>query len=96
MKINAPFDRYILMLGLAVILASVRPLGIFWDKILVNFIYTFAFWEGNYQMVGWVREQYPLLQQTKRRIFTQIGLSIGYTALAGSGKQSCDLYHSIR
>jgi hypothetical protein len=55
-----------------------------WLMILINFVYTFVFWEGNYQLVEWVRKRFPLFQQTKQRIFTQIGLSIGYTVLAGS------------
>lgn len=84
MRIRAPFDRYLLMLGLALVLAIFRPMGPFWPHALVNYVYTFAFWEGNYQLVGWVRERYPRIQQTKRRILTQTGLSITYTILAGT------------
>jgi sensor histidine kinase YesM len=84
MKIKAPYDRYLLMLVLSLILANFGSSEIYWLKLLVNFVYTFVFWEGNYQLVGWIRERYPLFQQTKQRIFTQIGLSIGYTVLAGS------------
>ncbi len=84
MKIKAPFDRYLLMLGLAGILAYFGHDADFWPYVLVNLAYTFAFWEGNYQLVGWVRERFPLMQQTSRRIFTQIGLSVAYTLLAGT------------
>ncbi|WP_162418018.1 sensor histidine kinase [Cyclobacterium roseum] len=83
MKLKAPYDRYLLMLGLAILL-SIRPGAQFWPLALVNILFTFVFWEGNYQLVGWVRERFPLMHQTKKRIVTQIGLSIGYTILGGT------------
>jgi len=88
MKLKAPYDRYLLMLGLAFLLAIMQPMEEFWPLVLVNMLFTFVFWEGNYQLVGWVRERFPLMQQTRRRIFTQIGLSIGYTILGGTAVTS--------
>ncbi|WP_162340076.1 sensor histidine kinase [Cyclobacterium salsum] len=84
MKIKAPFDRYLLMLGLALLLANLRTEGHFWHQFIANILFTFVYWEGNYQLVGWVRERFPLMQQTRKRIVTQTGLSIGYTILGGT------------
>ncbi|WP_375583083.1 sensor histidine kinase [Cyclobacterium xiamenense] len=84
MKIHAPYDRYLLMLGLSLLLTVVQPIAPFWPELLVNSVFTFAFWEGNFRLVGWVRERYPRIHQTRQRILTQALLSIGYTVLAGS------------
>lgn len=84
MKIYAPFDRYLLMLGLSLLLTVVQPISPFWQELLVNGVFTFAFWEGNFRLVGWIRERYPRIQQTRQRILTQAALSVGYTVLAGT------------
>ena len=88
MKIKAPYDRVPVMLRLPSLLSIMQPMEEFWPLVLVNMLFTFVFWEGNYQLVGWVRERFPLMQQTRRRIFTQIGLSIGYTILGGTAVTS--------
>jgi two-component system LytT family sensor kinase len=84
MKIKPPVDRYLLMLGLSLLLTVVQPEAPFWPELLVNVVFTFAFWEGNFRLVSWVRKRYPRFHQTRRRILTQVLLSIAYTILAGS------------
>lgn len=79
MKIKEPYDRYLMMLGLATILTATNPKGSFWTVFVITLLFTFAYWEGNYHIVSWVRIKFPALKDTKKRIFTQIGWSFLYT-----------------
>ena len=45
----------------------------------ITLAFTFAYWEGNYRIVSRVRIKFPALEDTKKRIFTQIGWSFLYT-----------------
>jgi two-component system LytT family sensor kinase len=79
MKIKEPYDRYLMMLGLATVLTVTNPKGSFWTVFFITLAFTFAYWEGNYHIVSWVRIKFPALKDTKKRIFTQIGWSFLYT-----------------
>lgn len=79
MKIKEPYDRYLMMLGLATVLTVTNPKGSFWTVLVITLAFTFAYWEGNYHIVGWVRTKFPALKETKKRIFTQIAWSFLYT-----------------
>lgn len=79
MKIKKPYDRYLMMLGLATVLTVTNPDGPFWTVFVITLAFTFAYWEGNYHIVGAVRIKFPGLKDTKKRIFTQVGWSFLYT-----------------
>lgn len=83
MKIKAPWDRYLMMLGLSLVIAfiliQIGTEGPFLGLWIVSFIFTFAYWEGNFQIVAYIRDIYPKIEQTSRRVLTQTGLSFVYT-----------------
>lgn len=79
MKIKAPWDRYLMMVGLSLVVSLFRLKEPFWQVWGISFLYTFMYWEGNYQVVTYMRKKYPKLRQTTRRILTQVGLSLLYT-----------------
>jgi sensor histidine kinase YesM len=79
MKIKEPYDRYLMMLGLATVLTVTNPKGSFLTVFFITLAFTFAYWEGNYHIVSWVRIKFPALKDTKKRIFTQVGWSFLYT-----------------
>ncbi|MGJ3235820.1 sensor histidine kinase [Marivirga sp.] len=79
MKIKEPYDRYLMMLGLATVLSATNPDGSFWTVFVITLAFTFAYWEGNYHIVGRVRTKFPALKDTKKRILTQVGWSFLYT-----------------
>ncbi|WP_157972050.1 sensor histidine kinase [Pleomorphovibrio marinus] len=84
MKIHPPFDRFLMMVGLSFLVSlssdAKSPFLMVW---LVSLLFTVAYWEGNYQIVGMVRQKFPRIEQTKKRIFTQVVFSLSYTVLAG-------------
>lgn len=79
MRIKEPWDRYLMMTGLSVLLALVNIYGPFWQVLIISWVFTFAYWEGNYQIVSFIREKYPKIEQTRTRILTQVGFSLLYT-----------------
>jgi len=83
-KIKEPYDRYLMMLGLAIVLTITNPDGSFWTLFVITLAFTFAYWEGNYHIVGWVRDKFPALRETRKRISTQIGWSFLYTITIAS------------
>ncbi|MGM0579518.1 MAG: sensor histidine kinase [Bacteroidota bacterium] len=84
MKIREPYDRYLMMLGLTTVLTVTNPEGSTWIVFIITLAFTFAYWEGNYHIVGWVRTKYPALKETKKRIFTQVSWSFLYTIAVAS------------
>lgn len=66
MKIKEPYDRYLMMLGLATVLTATNPKGSFWTVFVITLLFTFAYWEGNYHIVSKVRAKFPALRDTKR------------------------------
>tara|TARA_R110002012_G_scaffold114079_2_gene260554 strand:+ start:194391 stop:195359 length:969 start_codon:yes stop_codon:yes gene_type:complete len=68
-----------MMLGLATVLTVTNPKGPFLTVFFITLAFTFAYWEGNYHIVSWVRIKFPALKDTKKRIFTQVGWSFLYT-----------------
>ena len=79
MKIKAPWDRYLMMIGLSLVLAMTNGDRAFWQVWIISFVFTFAYWEGNFQIVTYIRNKYPSIQQTTGRILSQVGLSLLYT-----------------
>lgn len=79
MKIREPYDRYLMMLGLTTVLTFTNPEGSTWIVFIITLAFTFAYWEGNYHIVSWVRTKYPALKETRKRIFTQVSWSFLYT-----------------
>jgi two-component system, LytTR family, sensor kinase len=83
MKIKPPFDRLLLMLGLSILISLLSSQSPFLKVWIVTFLSTIAFWEGNYQIVGLVRVKYPKIDQTNKRIISQVALSLTYTVIVG-------------
>lgn len=79
MRIKEPWDRYLMMTGLSVLLALVNIYGPFWQVLIISWVFTFAYWEGNYQIVSFIREKYPKIEQTRTRILTQVDFSLLYS-----------------
>jgi sensor histidine kinase YesM len=73
-----------MMFGLTLLL-SLRDWGNSFGLIfIISWAFTFAYWEGNYQIVSYIRVKYPKIEQTTRRILTQVSLSLVYTIATGS------------
>lgn len=83
MKIKPPFDRLLMMMGLSIIISFLSSQSPFLMVWIVTFFSTIAFWEGNYQIVSLVREKYPKITQTNKRIINQVTLSLSYTVVVG-------------
>lgn len=68
-----------MMIGLSLVLSLFMMDRPFWQVWIISFLYTFVYWEGNYQIVTFIRKKHPKIEQTTCRILTQVGLSLLYT-----------------
>lgn len=79
MKIKRPWNRYLMMALLSLVLALGNVYSPFWTVLMISGLFTFAYWEGNFQIVSYIRKKYPKIEQTRTRILVQSGLSLLYT-----------------
>ena len=78
-SIKEPYARYLMMLGLSLLLSFFIPASPFWGVFAVTLVYTICYWEGNYQLVSYTRSKYPRFEQSSKRIVIQAILALIYT-----------------
>ncbi|WP_158856045.1 sensor histidine kinase [Lunatibacter salilacus] len=83
MEIKEPYDRYLMMLGLSLLSSVFISDGPFLDVVGVTLLFTFAYWEGNYQIVSFARIKFPLFEDSQKRIRIQGGMALIYTVSVG-------------
>lgn len=83
MEIKEPYDRYLMMLGLSLLTSLFISEEPFLGVLGVTLIFTFAYWEGNYQIVSFARVKYPLFEDSRKRILIQGSLALIYTVSIG-------------
>ncbi|HSI75220.1 MAG TPA: histidine kinase [Lunatimonas sp.] len=83
MEIKEPYDRYLMMLGLSILSSVFISEGPFLSAVGVTLLFTFAYWEGNYQIVSFARTKYPLFEDSQKRILIQGGMALIYTVSVG-------------
>lgn len=83
MEIKEPYDRYLMMLGLSLLTSVFISDDPFLGVVGVTFLFTFAYWEGNYQIVSFARIKYPLFEDSRKRILIQGSLALIYTVSIG-------------
>ncbi len=81
MRVNEPYDRLLMMAGLSILISLLSDQSPFIKVFIVTMLTTVAYWEGNYQIVSMVRSKFPRIDQTKKRITSQVILSLTYTVL---------------
>jgi len=82
-SIKEPYARYLMMLGLSLLLSFFIPASPFWGVFAVTLVYTICYWEGNYQLVSYTRSKYPRFEQSSKRIVIQAILALIYTVSVG-------------
>lgn len=84
MRVKEPYDRYLMMVGLAFAIGVFSPQRPFWGVFLVSLVFTFACWEGNYRIASYARIKYPRFEESRKRILFQVSSALVYTILMGS------------
>jgi len=83
MEIKEPYDRYLMMGGLSLVICIFISEGPFMVVLGITGIFTFAYWEGNYRIVSYARSKYPLFEESRKRILIQVGIAFIYTVFIG-------------
>jgi len=83
MVIKAPYDRFLMMLGLSILLSMASNQGHYWVTLVVTLVFTFGYWEGNYQLVGYARIKFPRYEESAKRMLVQGSLALIYTVSVG-------------
>nr|MBI1229494.1 hypothetical protein [Cytophagales bacterium] len=83
MRIKEPYARYLMMLGLSLLLSIFIDKSPYLVVLAVTLLYTFCYWEGNYQIVNYARSKYPSYEQSSKRIVIQAIMALIYTVSIG-------------